>query len=84
MDEGRCSLIGTLKVWFSEKGYGIVSVSFTKNYFLHASNIVEASDSLDAPPVGSRIHFDVAPPYGKGKLPQAVNARIVPGEGGAL
>jgi cold shock CspA family protein len=76
-------VIGTLKVWFPAKGYAIVSVSFTKNYFLHASNIVEISTEVDAPPVGSQVQFDAAPPCGNGKLPQAVNARIVSSAGGA-
>lgn len=77
-------MTGTLKVWFAKKGYGIISISFSKSYFLHASNIIEISDDVEAPPVGSKVEFDVAPPYGKGKLQQAVNARIIPSEGGAL
>lgn len=76
-------MTGTLRSWFSQKNYGFVAVSFKETYFLHGSNITEIPDGIDLPPVGATVHFDVAPARGKGKLPMAVNARIM-GEGGAL
>jgi len=71
---------GLLQSWFKEKSYGFVYISFKETYFLHRTGIVEMPEGFLFPPVGSTVHFDVAEPRGKGagKLPQAVNAKIIP------
>ena len=75
--------IGTLKTW-SIRGFGIVAVTFTEVYFLHATNIIEIPDGIKEPPIGAVVHFDVQPAREGGKYPQAVNARIQTNVGGAL
>jgi cold shock CspA family protein len=70
---------GVLVSWF-ESGYGFVIGEGRRQFFLHTTTIVEGP----AIPVrGSMVEFEIAPPYNGGKLPQAVNARILP-EGGEL
>ena len=64
---------GVLKSWHAN-GYGMIAVSRSELYFLHASNLTEGKE----PEPGSVIEFDVAPPFGKGKFEQAVNAVALP------
>jgi hypothetical protein len=72
--------VGTLRSW-SNRGFGIVAVTFAEVYFLHTSSIVEIPDGCINPPVGAIVHFDVAPAVNGGKYQQAVNARINPAIG---
>jgi hypothetical protein len=81
---------GKLYSWH-DNGYGVVSVTVKERYFLHVTDIAEIPDDLETPPIGSTVHFDVAPPHGNGKLPRATNAVVIPPavetettEGGAL
>ena len=65
---------GVLTAWF-ERGYGFVMIEGRKEFFLHATGIIEGP----AIPVrGSVVEFEAAAPYKGGKLPQAVNAKILP------
>ena len=66
---------GKLQSW--KNSYGFVAVSFTENYFLHRSGIVEIPEGLISPPLGAEVVFDVAPPRKKGGCPMAVNARVL-------
>jgi hypothetical protein len=68
---------GKLYSWHAN-GFGVVAVSVKERFFLHVSNIVEIPDDLASPPIGSTVQFDVAEAKNGGKLPQAVNARVIP------
>ena len=75
---------GRLTSWH-DSGYGMVYVSLTEKYFLHASNVIEAPAGLVTPPKGCVVEFDVAPPYRGGRFPQAINARVtLPEVSGAI
>jgi hypothetical protein len=65
---------GILVSWNQIRGFGVVVVSRTENYFLHTRSIVEGPE---VPARGSVVYFDVAPPFNNGKLPNAVNAIIL-------
>ena len=65
---------GVLKSWH-ENGYGMVVVSRHELYFLHAKNVSEGE-----PEVGAMVEFDTAPPFGRGKFHQAIEAVILPAE----
>ena len=45
-------------------------------FFLHRRNITDGSEPI----VGCQVEFEVAPPFGTGNFPQAINAVIVPVE----
>jgi hypothetical protein len=65
---------GVLTAWF-ERGYGFVIGEGRQQYFLHTTSII---DGPAIPVRGSAVEFEAAPPYKGGKLPQAVNAVILP------
>ncbi len=53
------AIIGTVKFFNSEKGFGFISREQGDDVFVHFSNIVgEGYKSLDE---GQRVEFDVAP-----------------------
>jgi cold shock CspA family protein len=76
-------LVGTLRSWKAEHGYGIVAVKFGEYYFLHVGNIKEVPDGVVEPQVGATVEFETVPALKGGKYPQAINARINPTTGGA-
>jgi len=67
---------GKLLSW-SERGYGLVAVTFREIYFLHSADVVEAPDGMLTPPIGVIVHFDTAPAQNNGRYPRAINARIL-------
>lgn len=71
---------GKLCSW-NARGFGIVSVSVKERYFLHVTDIAEIPDGYLTPPVGATVQFDAAEPINNGKLPRAVNARVIPTNG---
>ncbi len=65
------AIIGTVKFFNSEKGFGFISREQGDDVFVHFSNIVgEGYKSLDE---GQRVEFDVAPGR-KGEEAQNVRA----------
>jgi cold shock CspA family protein len=76
-------LVGILKSWWPQHGYGIIGVKFGEYYFLHVGNIKEVPDGMVEPRVGATVEFESVPALRGGKYPQAINARINPTTGGA-
>jgi cold shock CspA family protein len=72
-------MFGTIHVYYEQKGYGFISVTFNKRVFFHVSNY----NGEVIPSPGLRVEFDLAPSKTAGKAEMAV--RIVPVEtnGGA-
>ena len=71
--EIKTSKTGRLRSW-NERGYGIIHTNVrTERYFLHANSIVEGPE---VPAPGSIVHFNIAPAYKGGALPQAVDAIV--------
>jgi cold shock CspA family protein len=68
-------MIGILSAWF-ERGFGFITTEDRQQYFLHVSRI---SKGPTIPIRGMSVEFDAIAPT-RGKLPEAVNARIAPGE----
>ncbi len=65
------AIVGTVKFFNSEKGFGFISREQGDDVFVHFSNIVgEGYKSLDE---GQRVEFDVAPGR-KGEEAQNVRA----------
>lgn len=72
---------GIIDFWNDKRGFGFVAVSRSERYFVHVSQVLEG-------PVGSlqglKAAFDIKLEDTTGKLPQAVNVRIISeGEDGA-
>ena len=70
-DENKLSIIGTVKFFNSEKGFGFISREGGEDVFVHYSNIQGSGyKSLED---GQRVEFDVAPGR-KGEEAQNVRA----------
>ncbi len=70
-EKKRMAIIGTVKFFNSEKGYGFISREQGDDVFVHYSNIQgDGYKSLDE---GQRVEFDVAPGR-KGEEAQNVRA----------
>jgi cold shock CspA family protein len=67
---------GVLASW-SERGYGFIVGDGRQSYFLHISEIIEGPP---IPRIGSNVEFIPAPPHNGGRLPSAVNVRILSAE----
>jgi cold shock CspA family protein len=68
-------MTGILIVWF-ERGFGFITTEDRQQYFLHVSKI---SEGPAIPVRGMSVEFEAIAPT-RGKLPEAVNARIAPVE----
>lgn len=66
---------GTLTAWF-ERGFGFITTEDRQQYFLHVSKIAEGP----AIPIrGMSVEFEAIAPT-RGRLAEAINARIAPVE----
>jgi cold shock CspA family protein len=74
--ESNKQITGVVRTWNVTRGYGIISVSITEQFFLHSRAVVEAPKGMNDP-TGCTVYFDVAPALNNGKLSRAINARII-------
>jgi cold shock CspA family protein len=70
--EGNKNMIGTIKRWDVQRGFGFVAATNGRDYFLHIKNWNESG----APAVGTQVEFEIGP-GARERKEQAINARLV-------
>jgi len=67
-------MIGTIRTYNEDRGFGFIRVSFKEQYFFHVENWRGAA----VPVAGQTVEFDLAPGHKPGQRLQAV--KVIPAE----